>query len=704
MWVIRGVEKIRLFFVIVVERVINMEGIVMGLDIDGLDVLDEVGTVNQKEKDTGGDAEERKVIETIESAMGVQFSEEQLAVVRHTGTPLNVLSCAGSGKSTVLLAKMFYREMYSGVKPVNMLGITFNKKAQEELEERYRMVRKKLRLRRGSNPTFRTFHALFYMLLRNISGYKSYKVANEGTYMFPLIKLIHSDGNRDNKDILQEMLSYRGRLINKGISQDGIVGATFENVLFNEENYKKVIGKYNELKDENKELDFEDMQVYLLKELVENGNEEVREAFREVFHDVYIDEYQDISKIQMDILDDLIEQEDRLVTIGDDDQTINSFRGSAPEYIRDFIYRYPNAKRLFLGDNYRCKRNILEPVIASIESNKVRVDKSIRAFNEGGVIDVMPVENTYKEVAEHIKNATEGMYGEDFEDIGILVRLNSQRMLIADMLAESGVQVDIGNMYHSLRANKVYKTIMGIVKAIKEEDNRSFGEFGHTMLRSVNRDVFSKYRNDRRGNWYEDMVLDGKYGIPMYTLEYIQKIKKTNNMKNVLGYIWKMVEGYYQYLDKAGYGNIEKVLEIFRYMFQVSTGLTVTQFRKSEYIKESFLSLYCDSGNAVKINTMHSVKGLEYDTVYLIGLNNDVIPGEGRLDATRQLLGDEAAEELLEEERRLFYVAWTRAKNRLIVSYSTKNPSMFLREVKGIYLPGITPESMENPEQLNSES
>lgn len=658
-----------------------------------LDILNE--EIGQEDSLGKGFRVNEEAVDKIQKAMKLNFSEEQLKIITHSCSPLNVLSCAGSGKSTVLVAKMLYREIAHEIKPVNMLGITFNKDASAEIEERYREARAKARLGRGSMPTFKTFHSLFLMILRNIDGYSKHKVVQEGKYTFPLLKLVISDGSTDKMSILNDMLAHRGSLINHGLSKDGLQGATFNDVNFNEDNYRKVIAKYIELKNENNELDFDDMLVFLHTELIENENEDAKEAFRRVFKDVYIDEYQDISRIQMDIMDKLILDENRFVTIGDDDQSIYGFRGSDPEFIRDFIYRYPNAERLFLGDNYRCKENILNPVIASISKNEVRVDKSIRAFNQGGDVEVIPIEKTYNELAGKIKYDTKDMYASDFDDIGILVRLNSQRMIIADVLAENGVQVDIGGMNYSLRADKVYKTAIGLVNAIKNEDNALFAEYGRAMFRSVNRNVFDKYKHDKRRNWYEETIVDNRYNLPEQVLAIVKKIKKTNNMKNAIGYVWKQLQGYYEGLAKGGFGRIDKVIEIYRHLFEIADGLTIEQFRKSERMKEGFLSMYCGSGNGVQIKTLHSVKGLEFKTVYLIGLDGQKFPNEGHMERLREKGGTEERD-YVEEERRLFYVGWTRAIDRLVISYNKKDPSMFLTEVEGLNLPGITGEEAES--------
>lgn len=658
-------------------------------DAFNIDALNDEVTQEELDHTEKERVRENLIVNQIQTALKITFSEEQRAIITHKGKPLNVMACAGSGKTTVLVAKMFYRELHGKVKPYNMLGITFNTKARNEIEGRYLQARRRMGLKTSSMPTFKTFHSLFLMILKTIKGYSSYGVVTEGKYMFQLMKMIKSDGSREQKEIYDEMMAYRGSLINHGYSHDGIEGATFEDVSFNQDNYKAIMTKYKELKEEDKVFDFDDMQVMLHTELIREGNDEARESFRKVFHDINIDEYQDISKVQLEIMDDLNSRVNQLVTIGDDDQSIYGFRGSDPQYIQDFVYRYPNAERLHLGDNYRCKANILEPIIASISLNTVRVDKSIRAYNPGGEVEVVPVRNSLTEIAGLIKEDTEGMYASDFDDIGVLVRLNSQRMMLADVLAESGVQVDIGNMSYSLRSNRVYKTVMGLIDAIKEEDNRKFGDYGRILVQSLHHTELQKYKNEKRKNWYQELIVDNRKGLPVYILDMVAQIKETNNMRNAIGLMWKMVSPYYKALAKKGYGSFENTTEIFRHLFKISTGLTVDQFKKSENMKESFLSLYCKSGNGLQIHTLHSVKGLEYDTVYMVGLDGRRFPNMRHVERLKEKHGAGKALEYLEEERRLFYVGWTRAKNRLVISYLFDDPSLFLSEVVGLDLPGV---------------
>ncbi|MFB6499846.1 ATP-dependent helicase [Bacillus haynesii] len=637
-----------------------------------------------------------ETVQKIGAALGVNFSDEQKAIINHEGAPLNVLSCAGSGKTTVLVAKMLKREIDDGIKPVNMLAVTFNNRAAQEMESRYKIARRKVGVKKPGRPTFKTFHALFKMILETIDGFKSIKVAGDGQYKYPLLRFIEGDGSREKTDIFDEMMQYRGWLINNGLSRNGIENANQpDKITFKFENYIAVMEKYQEMKDIDEVIDFDDMQTILLDQIVDQGNEEPVTAFRRVFKDVYIDEYQDISPIQMQIMDELIGDFNRLTVIGDDDQAIYSFRGSNPSYIRDFTYRYMGAERLFLSDNYRCKKEILDPVIPSISKNIKRVEKKVRAAKEGGEVEVIPLNNSLSELADVIREDTEGMFGEEFGEIGVLVRLNNQRTLLADSLAEAGVQVDIGDKRWSLRNNKTYETIMGIIKMIKEDDGFLFADHINKVFPHINRSIADRYSNGSGRSWFEDVIVENRYGTPKEVIDRVLRVRKGNNMKNCIGHTWVLIQQYYKDLSDRGYGSFTKHETIAAYMFSIADGLTVKEFLHSENIKENFLLMYMGTGNGVQINTLHSVKGLEYDTVYLVGLDNDVIPSQSRIDSFEREGKFEEMKEFIEEERRLFYVGWTRAKRRLVVSYKKKNPSRFLKEIEGLDLPGVEDETPE---------
>lgn len=388
-----------------------------------------------------------------------------------------------------------------------------------------------------------------------------------------------------------------------------------------------------------------------------------------------------------------------------------SFRGSDPSYIRDFLEMYQGAERLHLSTNYRCKKEILDAVIPSIESNVVRVDKEIKAFdnNVGGKVFKYAHPDSTK-ISEVIRENTKDILDlKEYGEHAILVRTNNQRMILTDILAEQGVQVDIGNISYSLRKNSAYRSLVGIIKAIKEESNVCFGKYMRPLLSTLNYSVFKEYEKSSSSSksWFEDIVLNGKYNLPQQKLDVIDKIRTTSSISQVTGIIWKEVKPYYENLEKKGFGNIKKVEQVYKYVYKISKGVSYLTFLETELKKENFIQFYHGQPNAVKIHTFHSVKGLEFDNVYLIGLNNDIVPDENYINGMEskitdlQILRGKQVEgtlpyerltteiekiqgkinEYIEEERRLFYVAWTRAKNELHYQYNPRTPSMFIDEL-----------------------
>src|SRR5699024_619753 len=313
-------------------------------------------------------------IRKIEKALDITFSKEQLDIIKHVGSPLSVVSCAGSGKTTVLVAKMLYREMEHGVKPINMLAITFNADAKEDIDVKYAKARRKCKLKRRGRATFKTFHALFLMLLRCMEQYESVNVANSTKYMYLLSKYVKGADDEDKTTVVEQMFGYRSAIINYGISTDGIENAESmytDQMNFELENYLHIMKEYKNFKDLDGVIDFEDMQTLLYREIVEEGNKEPVKALQRECGDgdVYMDEYRDISKLQRDIMDSLIVDFKRVMVIGDDDQSIYSWRGSDPTYILDVKFTYSNASIKYLSTKYRCKSEIVNAVKPVIELN-----------------------------------------------------------------------------------------------------------------------------------------------------------------------------------------------------------------------------------------------------------------------------------------------------------------------------------------------
>ena len=651
-------------------------------------------------------------LKKVEETMGKSFSDEQKKVITHYGKPLNVIACAGAGKTTVSIAHMLMLEMVHGVKPYNILSITFSKKASDEISTRYLNSRSKFGDIRYK-PTFKTFHALFLMLLKTLPEYRDYQVADANEFKYGLFKDIKSNGLRDKNDVFTHYLNVRSAVINKGLSKDGVQSIdkyiNFDKLGFDLSNYTLVMTKYKEQKQMKRVFDFEDMQVLLL-EALENGEPELVEKFQKAYSHIILDEYQDISPIQDSILNLLLspKQVKGLMAIGDDDQSIYGFRGSEPKYIIDFIYNYVNAKRYYLSTNYRCKSNILDEIKPSISKNTRRVDKPLTTFKEGGKVRYLDIsDKTQKNhFLDELKADLNG--GDSLSDTAVLVRFNNQRVLLADELAEDGIPVDISSEKYLLSNTSVYKNIMSVIKMVQEGNGFLFKKNHFKIARHLSTDVVDLYVNFPEKDWYADAIA-GRLNFHDKALANFKAIHGTNSMYELILGAWKILLPNYREMSKKGFINLDNAVNIVHYMLNLcvlddGTSIDLTTFEKAETYKKDMLVSFIGEKDAFKIFTMHSVKGLEFKKVYLYGLTEKMVSKEvlrghanefeldkiGELGLTDEFQEMEVMEAMnqifdysvsLEEERRVFYVACTRAEEELILCYDSSAPLALLDEM-----------------------
>lgn len=645
----------------------------------------------------------------VENLMGKSFSDEQRKIITHYGKPLNVIACAGAGKTTVSIAHMLMLELVHKVKPSEILSITFSKKASDEISERYMLSRRKLG-QTNYKPTFKTFHALFKMLLEELPYYRGYRVAMANEFKFDLFKVVKSDGYRDKGDIFDTYMNVRSALINKGISPDGVSGFSTEMLAdnLNVDNYIEVIEAYNELKGAKQSFDFDDMQVLLLQAL-ENGEDELVTKFQSMYSHIILDEYQDISPIQESILNQLLsnKQIKGLMAIGDDDQAIYGFRGSAPQYIINFVYNYPSARRYFLSTNYRCKSNILDEVKPCVSSNRMRVDKPLNTFADGGKVTYLDTDT--EEGAETFnKMLLDDLSGNiNVSDIAVLVRFNNQRVILADLLAEQGIPVDVKDERYLLSNNTTYKVLTEVIKMVKENNGYLFKRHYFKFGKHIRKEHVAIYSSRKDTNWYMD-AMEGKFGYSQKKLSLLREMHETTNAYDLILLAWKLTRDYYKELGKKGFVNLGFVVSVVYHMLNLTLDvegnptISFSTFERAESYKRSKLIDFIDSPSTFNIHTMHSVKGLEYRKVYLYGLSEGMVSKEDLLesyakDALMEAANNGMMDEAdsldiissisdyssnVQEERRVFYVACTRAEEELVLCYNGKNPLALLDEMK----------------------
>lgn len=651
-------------------------------------------------------------IALVKQVMGREFSDEQVEIITHLNKPLNGIAGAGSGKTTVSIGKILYLMLHKDVDPTEILSITFSKKASVEIEERYLDAKNKLNRSLGA-PIFKTFHALFLSMIKSVPEYRYIQICDYNRFLYDLLKEIETDGVKTNKEILEQYMRVRGVLINYNVSKDGLLSkkdmGLINDLNFDFHNYLKVIRLYNNLKEFNNCLDFDDMQALLLEYLKTSPNaHELIKQFNKSFKHIILDEYQDISPIQIEILDLLMDdvQIRNMVVVGDDDQSIYGFRGSNPEYIIRFLERYKNARRKFISKNYRCKSNILEEVIPMISENKNRVEKDLSAFNDGGTVtylntDVQEQFNAMKEqLLIDLENASDIT-----KDVAVLVRFNKDRTLLADKLAEEGVPVDIKDTKYLLQNNKIYLALFETATAIKNDDVNMLRKHITKCFKNISAKVLDKYST------YDSIVTDilnGTLQVSPDEREYVNRIYNSDNAYIVLSNTWMLIKNYYVFMIKKKIVNQKELNSIVRYILELAISSDGTysvswqSLLDAEVFKKAYLTDFINDENVFKIYTIHSVKGLEFKKVYIYGLDSDIV-SENDMNKYKMLKVSEdngvfeknsfydtnkvtqalsGVDTNVEEERRIFYVACTRAIDELVIAYSGESRFALLNEMK----------------------
>ena len=613
----------------------------------------------------------------IEQALDLTFSEEQRAVVRAYGQPVSIIACAGAGKTTTLIAKLLYLELAHGVKPYEMLAISYTKKAVDDIEKRYNQARLKMDLPKYT-PVFTTFHALFRRIIMSVGEYQDVKVVDSTSYIYPLLPVIGGRGLSESTkyDTVASILRFRSYAINRGYTITGddlessrLLEAQDLGMEFSDYNYYRVVKEYNKLKEENGDLDFDDLQGLCVDLLTSpRYKEQLLQEFGGAYSSILIDEYQDISPVQNKVMSLLIQEigSQGLIVIGDDDQCIYKFRGAEPDIILDFEFTHLNAKRLHLATNYRCPYNILNFVAPSIEENTRRVNKDLQAVKKGGFVGYIDLKDGYQGFVDELQVDYLEMAHRD--DLAILVRNNNQRTLLADILARNNMRVDIQSMSWSLYESSFYKRIMGIIKTIKRSDNYQFSANHWIYAPSMRKDEALIYGR-RETDWVEE-VLNGRLDLGYKRNEIVKQILLGDNARELVKLAYSLVKEHYVSGSRRGYYNMARINESYDYMLGIADNLTYNEYLDNNKKVKAKLDGQIGRGQTISIYTMHGVKGLEFKNVYIFNATDNYM-----------LRGDKAESlATVEEERRLFYVAVTRAMEKVVFVHSSKEPATFVEE------------------------
>lgn len=601
------------------------------------------------------------------------LNERQKEAVLYNDGPLLIIAGAGAGKTKTLTTKIAYLIEDENVDPRSILAITFTNKAAKEMKDRlYSIIgdiSKKIQVS--------TFHSFGLKLLRenySVLGFDKNFVIMDSDDSLTVVKKILKDLNYDPK-------VYNPRAIRNKISScknELISPKKYEHYAVSE--YEKVVyqvyEKYEEKLHHNNSVDFDDLLLLPIKLFTEY--EDIKERYQELYQYMLIDEYQDTNQAQY-ILTKLISEKSRKITcVGDDSQSIYSFRGANYKNILNFEKDYKDAKTILLEENYRSTSNILDAANQVIKNNTQRKDKNL--WTARGIGEKIKYYRSYneKDEAQYVIRKVKELInkGIEYKDIAVLYRTNAQsRVMEEEMLKENIPYKVIGSLYFYSR--KEIKDLIAYLRIIyNSKDNVSLLRVINTPKRGIGLKTIDNLteKADQNNSSIYEAISSGK------ELEFknlIEKLKELSNELTLTELIEKVLDatGLKKELEEEKtleseirLENLEEFKSITK-SFEAREGLISLEDFLLEISLISDVEEYKNDPNRISLMTIHSVKGLEFDHVFVIGMEEGIFPHMNSLIENSDL----------EEERRLCYVAITRAKDDLHL-VNARHRTLFGRE------------------------
>ena len=618
-------------------------------------------------------------------------NKAQYRAITHGAGAMLVLAGPGSGKTFVVTQRIKYLIEQHHVKPEDILVITFTKAAAEEMQERFA----KLSAGKCNPVCFGTFHSVFFQILRHTYRFTAQNIIRENDKYRLLSQIIRElpdeilgQAQLDySTETLQNLLSEISTVKNNGVTPQEVRSATVPQAVF-----ERIFQMYKQEMNRNKLIDFDDM-VLLCRNLLAERPDTLK-LWQQRFQYILVDEFQDICPLQYEVVKMLAKPQDNLFIVGDDDQSIYGFRGSKPEIMLNFTKEYPKAEQVLLDVNYRSRQGIVDTAARLIAHNKMRFDKAVRAQNrQNDGVKIYSFQSKSKQaesIALLIKQYI-ALPDTKYSDIAILYRTNNHTIYTADRLMREGIPFTMKEKPKNIYESPVAKDLIAYMRYALYEANQE------DFLRIMNKPVrYIKRSTVPRGAFKMRELIDNNHAtgyVVQNILEFYDELHfiKSLNPFSAVNFIRKGVgngTGYDAYLKKQAaekgkdvseeFEELEELMRLSREFETIELWL--------EHIENYDAILYeiaqqekrpkKMNTDAVSMVTMHASKGLEWDVVILPDVNEGVIPHKKAVTDAE-----------LEEERRMFYVAMTRAKQHLFIFYIQEKeagnllPSRFLDEL-----------------------
>lgn len=616
----------------------------------------------------------------------MKLNRGQDEAIKHGNGPCMVLAPPGSGKTLIVTERTRYLIEESGVRPDQILVITFTRYAAREMKERFE------RLTAGKNypVTFGTFHSIFYGILKCAYGIGANNLMSEKESSVLLQEVLDQTNIESTPEVEDEEELVRELLREVGMVKNGLCHLKdFHSKYLTQDEFAEVFRSYEHQKKELKKFDFDDMlvQCYALF----RKKPEILQGWQKRFQYILIDEFQDINRVQYEVIRMLAAPRYNLFVVGDDDQSIYGFRGAKPELMLYMKQEFPSLRTISLTVNYRSTEFITGAAARVILHNDTRFYKRVQSFRGRGqnvhVQEVLDEQEEAQYVTEEIQKKLD--QGIKPGEIAVLFRAAVQARMISEILSEHRIPFEMRDYVTNFYRHFIVKDMMAYLQlAAGKRDRSLFLTICNRPLRylarnsmenrQVNFEDLRKFYCDK--DWMLDIIdqfdVDVRMMKNMAPYAAIQYIRKKIGYDDFLKeYAEKHQISWKQLMDVMA--ELEERSKNFKSYDEWEIHIAkYTQELEEQQAKAR--KIKGERENKVQLMTVHSAKGLEFEDVFVIHAN------EGEIPHQKAEKKDE-----IEEERRLFYVALTRAKNNLCISYITQKngnsikPSRFVEELLG---------------------
>lgn len=596
-------------------------------------------------------------------------NKEQEKAINTIQGPVILVSCPGSGKTTTLLRRILHM-IETGISPSQILMITFTKAAAAEMQKKYG------NLSGPAGVTFSTIHSLCLRILFHFGGYTMDNIMKESDAKFFITNLARKDFRiNDPVKAAKSFFTAYSAAVNNRVSLDQMrpEGLAKESFLY-------LAKRYEDLKKEENKIDFDDMLIKTHELLCQR--KEILNFLWNKWSYIQVDEYQDVNEIQKEIVYLLAKKSRNLCVAGDDDQSIYGFRGARPEIMQNFTKDFGDAVSINISTNYRSYPLIITQAGNLILNNKKRLSKKFLSSCTGNAeIYFQNAKSVNVEIQQLTRDIKENDYAPS--DIAVLYRNNSQAEAIANLFFKNNLPFvcteNIPDSYESW----IWSDIMAYYRLSQKTGSlKDLERIIEKPKRYLLKVLKAAKSTEPAALFHATTVLEEEWqrGSAVKAINKLVMHLDVLGKKEPLDFYCYLMDrvGYNKYLKNYAnsvnmdFEEIQTTLDVF----EEDAGKFKTMDEWLKYIKERSVSLKNTRKDGITLSTMHRAKGLEWKCVYIIGCNEDIIPSQNN-----------KSEDAIEEERRLFYVAVTRAKESLHLMYvknpsGEKKPSRFLEEMR----------------------